>query len=149
MARSYFSTVFDDDAAAIWAAVRDFNGLATWWSDVVSESRIEEGRRGDQVGAVRRFQFGESTVRERLLALSDLDRSYSCGFCEPAPFPVVDYVATLRVTPIADGGSRSFVEYEATFDCNEAERDHWSAFFAAEVFAPALKALAAYVADHR
>jgi Polyketide cyclase / dehydrase and lipid transport len=101
------------------------------------------------VGAVRRFQLGESTIRERLPALSDLDRSYSYGLCEPAPFPVVNYLATLRVTPVADGGGRSFVEYEVTFDCAEAERDHWSAFFAAEVFAPALRALAAYMADRR
>jgi hypothetical protein len=149
MTRSYFSTVFDDDAAAVWAVARDFNGLATWWSDAVSDSHIEEGLRGDQVGAVRRFQFGEITVRERLLALSDPDRSYSCEFGEPVLFPVLNYVATLRITPIADGSGRSFVEYESTFDCNEAERDHWSAFFATEVFAPALEALAAYVVKQR
>ena len=143
MARSYYSTVFEHDAAAVWAVARDFNGLATWWSEAVSESHIEDGKAADQVGAVRAFRLGEATIRERLLALSDLDRSYSYEFCDPAPFPVVDYSATLRVTPVSDG--RSFLEYSVAFDCTEAERGHWTSFFAAEVFDPALKALNAYL----
>jgi polyketide cyclase/dehydrase/lipid transport protein len=143
MARSYYSTVFEKDAATVWAVARDFNGLSTWWPDAVSESHIEDGKAADQVGAVRSFRLGESTIRERLLALSDLDRSYSYEFVDPAPFPVVDYVATLRITPISDG--RSFVEYSVVFDCAEAERGHWTPFFATEVFEPALKALADYL----
>jgi hypothetical protein len=149
MAKSYFSTVLDHDPATVWAVARDFNGLATWWSAAVSESDIEEGRSGDQVDSVRRFRLGEATIRERLVALSDVDRSYSYVFCDPAPFPVDDYVATLRLTPVADGTGRSFVEYWATFDCDKAERAHWSGFFAAEVFAPAVGALADYVANAR
>lgn len=143
MARSYFSTVFEHDAAAVWAVARDFNGLATWWSAAVSESHIEDGKAADQVGAVRAFRLGDSTIRERLLALSDLDRSYSYEFVDPAPFPVTDYVATLRVTPLSDG--RSVVEYSVVFDCHESERGHWTAAFAGEVFAPALSALADYL----
>jgi hypothetical protein len=146
MAKSYYSTVLDHDAAKVWAVARDFNGLATFWSDAVSTSQIEDGRAGDQVGAIRRFKLGEGEIRERLLAHSDLERFYSYGFEEPRPFPVEDYVATLRVTPVADGSARSFVEYSVEFDCKEAERDHWTAFFAAEVFAPALTALASYLA---
>ncbi|SHN44050.1 SRPBCC family protein [Cryptosporangium aurantiacum] len=145
MARSYYSTVFEQDAATVWAVVRDFNGLATWWSAAVSESRIEDGKAADQVGAVRAFKLGESTIRERLLALSDLDRSYSYEFVDPAPFPVVDYVATLRVTPVSDG--RSFLEYSVVFDCNEAERGHWTSFFATQVFDPAMKALSEYLSQ--
>jgi len=144
MARSYYSTVFEQDAAAVWAVARDFNGLATWWPAAVSESHIEDGKAADQVGCVRSFRLGEATIRERLLALSDIDRSYSYEFVDPAPFPVTDYVATVRVTPVSDG--RSFVEYSVVFDCAEAERGHWTAFFAAEVFEPALKALASYLA---
>jgi hypothetical protein len=150
MARSYFSTVFEHDSAAVWAAARDFNGLATWWPSAVSESQIEDGKQGDQVGAIRCFRFGEATVRERLLAMSDAERCFSYEFCDPAPFPVANYVATVRVTPIADGsGDRSFVEWWGTFDCEASERDHWSAFFAAEVFAPGLQSLADYLAGNR
>ncbi len=150
MARSYYSAVLEHDAARVWAAVRDFNGLATWWSGAVSASRIEEGKAGDQVGAVRAFRFGEETIRERLRAMSDVERSYAYEFCDPAPFPVRSYLATLRVTPVGDGGGgRSFVEYFVTFDCDEAERERWTAFFAAEVFAPALRSLADHLAKGR
>jgi hypothetical protein len=143
VARSYYSTVFEQDAAAVWAVARDFNGLATWWSAAISECSIEDGEAADQVGAVRSFRLGETTIRERLLALSDVERFYSYEFVDPAPFPVADYIATLRITPISDG--RSFVEYSVVVDCDEAERGHWTAFFAAEVFGPALKALADYL----
>ncbi|TQS40981.1 SRPBCC family protein [Cryptosporangium phraense] len=141
MAKSYYSTVLDHDAETVWAVVRDFNGLATWWSASVSESHIEDGKAGDQVGAIRSFKLGDATIRERLMALSDLDRSFSYAFEEPRPFPVDNYVATARVRPVADG--RSFVEYYAEFD--HADVDHWTAFFAAEVFAPALAALSEYL----
>ena len=57
MARSYYSTVVDASADRVWSALRDFNGLATWWSSNVSESHIEDGRSGDAVGAVRSFAF--------------------------------------------------------------------------------------------
>jgi hypothetical protein len=143
MARSYYSTVFEQDAAAVWTVARDFNGLATWWSAAVSECHVEDGKAADQVGAVRSFRLGDATIRERLLALSDLERFYSYEFVGEPPFPVVDYIATLRVTPISDG--RSFVEYSAVFDAGEAERAHWTSSFAADVFDPALKALADYL----
>ncbi|MFG1927619.1 SRPBCC family protein [Cryptosporangium sp. NPDC048952] len=141
MARSYYSTVFEHDAAAVWAVARDFNGLATWWSEACSESHIEDGKSADQVGAVRSFVLGGGTIRERLLALSDLERFYSYEFVGTPPFPVTDYIATLRVTPVSDG--RSFLEYTASFESDENER--WTAFFPAEVFEPALNSLAAHL----
>ena len=140
MARSYYSTVFDRTADEVWAMARDFNGLATWFNPPVTESRIEDGRSGDAVGCVRTFKFGDAWISERLLAHSDLERFYTYEFVEP-PFPVSNYVATLRVTPVTDGG-KAFVEWWTTFDPNDAaEYDHWVGFFAAEVFAPALASL--------
>ncbi|MBK8445287.1 MAG: SRPBCC family protein [Micropruina sp.] len=145
MARSYYSTVIDAPADRVWSAVRDFNGLATWWSSNVSESHIEDGRTGDAVGAVRSFAFGADRIREHLLGLSDRDRRCSFEFCPPAPFPVTGYVATLQVTPVTDG-DRSFVEWWTDFDCAADELDHWTGFFAAEVFAPALGSLKEFLA---
>ena len=146
MGRSYYSTVLDRPADEVWAVVRDFNGLATWFSPPVSSSLTEDGRAGDQVGAVRRFVLGDGTIRERLLAHSDLDRGYTYQFADPKPFPVDNYVATLRVTPVTDG-DRSFVEWWTTFDPEPGESlAHWEAFFAAEVFKPALDTLRAYLA---
>jgi hypothetical protein len=136
MARSYFSTVLDVPADEVWSAIRDFGKYG--WAGVPSETIIEGGGSGDAVGGVRRVQTGERLIRQRLLSHSDLDRSYTYSLCDPAPFPVRDYVATLRVTPVVDG-DRAFVEWWATFDCAEPER--WTAYFRDEGFARWLGAL--------
>jgi hypothetical protein len=145
MGKSYYSTVIDRPADEVWAVVRDFNGLATWFSPPVVSSVIEDGKAGDQVGGMRRFVFGEATIREHLVSHSDLERSYTYRFGEPKPFPVDNYVATLRVTPVTETGA-SFVEWWTVFDPEPRQAlDHWEAFFAAEVFRPALDSLAAYL----
>ncbi len=145
MARSYFSTVIDAPAEAVWGVARDFNGLAEWFSVAILSSEIEEGKSGDTVGGVRNFLFGETRIREHLLAMDDIERSYTYEFFEPKPFPVDNYKSTLRVTPVTDRDA-SFVEWWVTFDCPEADRAKWEAFFAAEVFQPALESLRAYIA---
>jgi hypothetical protein len=64
------------------------------------------------------------------------------------PFPVQDYVATIRVSPIiADGAS--FVEWLATFDCAAEERDKWVRHFEQEGFAKWLAALRQFVSNGR
>jgi hypothetical protein len=86
MARSYASSVIEAPAEEVWAVIRDFNGLATWHSGLVASSEIEEGMAGDQVGCVRSFHLTDGThLRERLLAHSDLDRSYTYDF-QKTPF---------------------------------------------------------------
>ncbi len=44
MAKSYASTVIGASPDEVWAHVRDFNGLATWHSGLVSQSEIEDGK---------------------------------------------------------------------------------------------------------
>ena len=145
MARSYYSTVLDEPAEEVWPAVRDFNGVATWFSSAVSASEIEGGKTGEAVGDVRNFVFGDTRIREHLVAMSDVERSYTYEFCDPAPFPVLNYLSTLRVTPVTDG-NKALVEWWTTFDCDTSEIDHWSGFFAGEVFKPALEGLRQYLA---
>ena len=71
MPKAYTSTVIDLPADRVWAAVRDFNGLATWRPAAVTDSEIEEGKAGDQVGAVRSFHLRDGAhLRERLLSHS-------------------------------------------------------------------------------
>lgn len=140
MTTARHSTVLPHPADEVWAVLRDFNGLATWFSGQVFESHIEDGLTGATVGAVRSFQLGNSRIREHLLALDDLERSYAYEFCEPAPFPVTGYVARVRVTPITDDGT-SLVEWWVDFDCEVSKQEHWKRFFVDEVFAPALQGL--------
>jgi hypothetical protein len=128
MARAYYSTVFEQTAEEVWAVIRDFNNY-TVWVEGVGESHIDDEKSGDTVGAIRNVLFGGRNMRQRLLALSDLNRFQTYELCDPIPYPVRNYEATLRVTPIIDG-NRSFLEWWATFDCEASEYDHWTTFFA-------------------
>jgi hypothetical protein len=108
-----YSTVFAQSADQVWAIVRDFNSYPVWVKSV-TESRIEEGRSGDSVGAIRNFVEYGGRIRQRLLAHSDLERSYTYESCEPLG-TISYYQGVARVTPIIDG-NRSLVEWSVTFD---------------------------------
>lgn len=138
MARSYYSIVLDHSAEAVWAVIRPFDHYR--WAGVETETVIEDGKAGDQVGAVRRFEVGGTVLRQMLLAHSDVERSYSYAFAGACPFPVEDYRATIRVTPVVADG-RCFVEWWATFDCALGERPKWIAHFEEKGFAVWLAAL--------
>ena len=144
MPKAYTSTVIDLPADRVWAMVRDFNGLATWWSGMVTDSEIEEGKGGDQVGAVRSFHLKDGAhLRERLLSHSDAERTYSYNF-EKTPFEVQNYHATLRVTPVTDG-NKSFVEWWTTFDCPPEKSAEWIKTFSKGIFQAGLDALKAHL----
>ena len=137
--RAYASTVVDAPAEEVWAVIRDFGGLSGWHPGV-AESTIEEGLPADRVGCIRHLRLGDGAViRERLLHLSDPERSYSYNF-ETTPFAVQNYHATLRVTPVTDSG-RSFVEWWTTFDCPPERSEEWVKTFAGAVFKGGLDAL--------
>jgi len=137
MAKAYYSRVLEHSADDVWKVIRPFDHYA--WAGVQGETVIEEGKAGDQVGAVRRVSLPDAVIRQKLLVHSDLERSYSYLFCEPAP--VRNYVAVLRVTPVVEG-SKAFVEWSATFDCLADESRRWIDFFEKEGFAGWLAALA-------
>jgi hypothetical protein len=132
MAMAYYSTALDRPAEHVWSAIRSFDDYA--WSGTGIDAQMEEGRSGDAVGGVRRIASANGTIRQRLLAHSDVDRSYTYEFCPPIPFPVRDYRATLRITPVTDR-NHAFVEWSATFDCADDERDRWVDYFEREGFA--------------
>ncbi|MEM1400809.1 MAG: SRPBCC family protein [Pseudomonadota bacterium] len=120
MAKVYASAVIGAPADAVWQVVRNFNDLPGWHPGV-SESRIEEARPADQIGCVRDFRLSDGgRIRERLLALSDFDYSYTYSILE-SPMGVENYVATLKLTPVTDG-DQTFAEWSADFDC-PAERE--------------------------
>ena len=115
MIKVYTSSVIDAPADAVWAQVRDFNGLPQW-TPFVAESRIEEGQPADRIGCVRNFRLRDGgVIRERLLTLSDYDYQCSYSILE-SPMGVENYVATLKLTPVTDG-NRTFAEWWAEFDC--------------------------------
>ena len=125
MTIAYYSTIFRKPAAEVWKIVRDFNNYPVW-VDGAGESRIEDGKTGDAVGAVRSVHYGGRHIRQRLLALSDVERSQTYEFCGAASLPIAGFQATLRITPVVDGDG-AFIEWRADFDCEEARRDELSA----------------------
>ena len=121
MIKVYTSTVLAAPADAVWARVRNFNGLPDW-TPFVASSRIEQGLPADKIGCVRNFTLKDGgVIREQLLALSDYD--YQCVYSIlESPMPLSNYVATLKLTPITDG-NRTFAEWSAEFECApQAER---------------------------
>jgi hypothetical protein len=124
MVKVYVSSVIDASADTVWARVRDFNALPAW-HPAIADSRIENNDPSDRVGCVRHFHTRDGgLIRERLLALSDYDFSCSYEIIE-SEMGVSSYVATLRLTPITDGG-RCFAEWSAEFDCAEGREPELS-----------------------
>ena len=121
MIRVYISSVIDAGADTVWSRIRDFNALPLW-HPLIADSRIENSEPSDRVGCIRHFHTREGgMIRERLLALSDYD--YQCIYeILESPMGVANYVATLKLTPVTDGG-RCFAEWSAEFDCAE-DREH-------------------------
>ncbi len=118
MPRVYISSVIDAPAAKVWERIRDFNGLPRWHPRI-RDSRIENGEPADRVGCVRDFHLQNGDrIREKLLGLSDYDMFCTYAILE-SPMPLTDYVATIRLTPVTDGG-RTFAEWTAEFECAEA-----------------------------
>ena len=143
MARSYYSITVDKSADAVWSVIRPFDHYA--WAGVESETIIEAGKAGDQVAAIRRVVAGDRILRQILLAHSDVDRSYTYAFCDSPPFPVRNYIATIRVAPIVET-NHAFVEWWATFDCAADEYERWTNHFEKEGFARWLAALRRFMA---
>ena len=81
----------------MWKIIRDFNNYPVW-VDGAGESRIEDGKSGDTVGAVRNVLYLERRIRQRLLAQSDVERSQTYEFCGAPSLPPTDFEATLRIT---------------------------------------------------
>jgi NADPH:quinone reductase-like Zn-dependent oxidoreductase len=107
------STIIDAPIERVWSVLRDFNSHDQW-HDVVDQSRIEAGRRSDEVGCIRSFTLKDgNSVREQLLALSD--ETYRSTYCiVEATVPLQRYVATVTLKPVTDG-NRTFWHWESTF----------------------------------
>jgi polyketide cyclase/dehydrase/lipid transport protein len=143
MSKSYYSTIFEQTADDVWRAIRDFNNYPLW-VDGAGKSEIEAGKAGDSVGAVRNVVYNGICRRQKLLALSDIDRTQSYKFVSEPPIHTRNFRATLRVTPVIDG-NRAFVEWWATFD-SDLERTHERVEFFRTAFAKWLESLRRHLA---
>lgn len=110
--------------ARVWAAVREFDGVAAW-NPGVSAARMESGA-PTAVGSVRSLAAGDGSIfRETLLAHSDLERFYTYDILE-SPLAVSGYVSTHRFIPVTDSDQTLGI-WEGRFDCapeDAAELEH-------------------------
>ena len=115
MVNVYVSSVIEATATAVWSQIRDFNALPEW-HPAIADSRIENNQPSDRVSCIRHFHTKDGgLIRERLLALSDYD--YTCIYeILESPMGVINYVATLKLTPVTDG-DHCFAQWSAEFDC--------------------------------
>lgn len=141
--KSYSSMVIPASADEVWCLLRDFGGVAAWLP-VLESSEIEERTDGDAVGAVRAavLKDGAGTTRERLVALDDIDRTYTYEVVGDIPFAATSYRGTLRVTPLTTTGE-SFVEWCGLWDADAADAPALNAAITAS-YAMGLGALHTY-----
>lgn len=119
MVKVFTSSVINAHINKVWTKIRDFNALPNWHPAITS-SYIENDELSDKVGCIRNLNLKEgATIREKLLALSDLDYLCSYSILE-SPMPVKNYVATLQLKPITDG-DLTYAEWVAIFDCDPQE----------------------------
>ena len=142
MIKVYTSSVIDASADAVWAHVRDFNGLPKW-HPAIADSRIEGNWPSDRVGCIRNFQLRDGgTIREQLLSLSDYD--YQCIYSIlESPMGVENYTATLKLTPVTDG-NRTFAEWSAEFDSPPGQERKLADSIGQGVFQAGFDALKSY-----
>ena len=139
MPRVYVSSVINAPAEKVWERIRDFNGLPNW-HPAIRDSRIENAEPADKVGCVRDFHLQNGDrIREKLLGLSDYDMFCTYAILE-SPMPLTDYVATLRLTPVTDGG-RTFIEWSADFECAEEDAEGLVTGIGSNVFQAGFDAL--------
>jgi Polyketide cyclase / dehydrase and lipid transport len=135
----YVSSVIEASADNVWSRIRDFNALPQWHPGI-ADSRIENNEPSDRVGCIRHFHTRDGgMIRERLLGLSDYDYSQTYEILE-SPMGVANYVATLKLTPITDGGG-CFAEWSAEFDCDEGQENELTQRIGIGVFQAGLNAL--------
>jgi hypothetical protein len=131
MVTAKYSTVIDHNVDVVWAMIRDFNNYPAY-IDGVTESIIEDGKSGDEVGATRRFLYGGTWIRQRLSAHSDHERSLTYAGVEPFAFPaglVSDtpppalYEGTMHVR--GTDGNETALEWTVTVDAAPEHAGSW------------------------
>lgn len=110
----YRSMILNAPVDRVWAAVRSFDGVATW-NPAVSGARMESGE-PTATGSIRHLDIADgSFFRETLLAHSDHEYFYTYDILE-SPLPVQHYISTHRFLPITHS-SETLSIWESSFEC--------------------------------
>lgn len=137
------STIVEAPIEAVWDVLRDFNGHDVWHPAVV-ESAVERELASDRVGCVRRFSLADgSELRERLLALSDAETSFSYCLLD-TPVPLFNYVAHVQLLPVTDG-DHTFWQWRSDFDTRAGEREKMRNLVTNDIYLAGFNAIKAHL----
>ncbi|RQH12163.1 SRPBCC family protein [Bradyrhizobium sp. RP6] len=137
MTQAYYSAVLDHPLDEVWSLIRDFNNYPAY-IDGVSESVIEDDKRGDEVGAIRRFCYLGNWIRQRLVDHSDRQHNLTYAGLEALSYPQDDgsrspapahYQGTMHLRPII-ADDRTLIEWSVALETEPADADRWQALFA-------------------
>lgn len=147
MASVEFCGLIETAAEPVWAVLRQFGRIEDWHPGI-ARSHIEGAQAGSLPGSVRHLQLLEGgVIRERLLALDDLEMQLSYRF-EEAPLPLRDYVATVQVLALS-GQPRAVVRWKARFDAEtQAAGEHYQTVIR-DLIVSGHDSLAAFLGDDR
>ncbi len=139
------STILDAPTARVWEALRDFNGHDRW-HPAVATSQIERAHASDKIGCIRRFKLKDgSELREQLLALSDLEQTFSYCLLD-TPIPMFNYVAHVRLLPVTDG-DRTFWHWESRFGAHPADAERITTMVAEDIYQAGFEAIRRHLKD--
>ena len=117
MARAFASRVIAASLTDVWPIVRDFGGIGRWYAPV-QRCTIDDGVSGATVGAVREIDFGGGiVVRERLMALSDVDHRLSYHVASGLD-GFTAYASTVALHPVSDP-TGTLIEWSADFELSD------------------------------
>ena len=126
------STIINAPTDRVWDVLRDFNGHDRW-HPAVATSAIERSQPSDKIGCVRRFRLADGgELREQLLALSDLEQTFSYCLLD-TPIPMFNYVAHVRLLPVTDG-DRTFWHWESRFTTRPGEGERIAHMVAKDIY---------------
>jgi hypothetical protein len=139
------STIIDASTDQVWAVLRDFNGHDRWHPEVAT-SQIERNQTSDRIGCVRRFRLADgSELREQLLALSDLEQSFSYCLLD-TPIPLFNYVAHVRLLPVTDG-DRTFWHWESRFTTRPGDEKRLTDMVGEQIYQAGFDAIRKYLRE--
>lgn len=140
------SVILDAPITEVWAAVRNFDGVADW-NPGVAAARMETGS-PTNIGSVRRLDIVDGTVfRETLLSHSDLEYVYSYDILE-GPLPCRNYVSTHRFIPITDG-NKTLGIWEGRFDCAPEDEAQLEAIVGDQIYVNGMRGLNDWLKGNR
>ncbi|MGI9520576.1 MAG: SRPBCC family protein [Hyphomicrobiaceae bacterium] len=141
------STIVEAPITQVWDVLRDFNGHDRW-HPAVHESRIDDSEPSDKVGCVRRFRLADgSELTEKLLALSDRERSYRYCLLE-TPIPLLNYVAEVELARVTDGGW-TFWRWASQFTVPKGQEHRLTKMVADNIYVTGFSAVKEYVAQQQ